>query len=224
LFLRLGFEGVGQFVPIQPLAIFLTSLPLPTILPFMEEKTNEMTEQNTTEVNNTAFSANINTDENIAGVNHLNEQIAEETELEKLKEAVEEEKKKYLYLMAEFDNFRRRTAKERVEQMQTAGKEVIVSMLEVLDDADRAEAELSKNGGVDEGVKLVFHKLRSTLQNRGLKAMETKGQDFDADKHEAITEIPVPNEELKGKVIDEIEKGYLLNDKIIRFAKVVVGK
>jgi molecular chaperone GrpE len=190
----------------------------------MEQKTNEMTEQNANEVNNTAFSADINTDENIAGVNHLNEQIAEETELEKLKEALEEEKKKYLYLMAEFDNFRRRTAKERVEQMQTAGKEVIVSMLEVLDDADRAEAELAKNGGLDEGVKLVFHKLRSTLQNRGLKAMETKGQDFDADKHEAITEIPVPNEELKGKVIDEIEKGYLLSDKIIRFAKVVVGK
>jgi molecular chaperone GrpE len=212
-----------QFVPTYALAIFLTSLPLPTILPFMEEKTNEMTEQNANEVNNTAFSANLNTDENIAGVNHLNEQIAEETELEKLKEAVEEEKKKYLYLMAEFDNFRRRTAKERVEQMQTAGKEVIVSMLEVLDDADRAEAELVKNGVLDEGVKLVFHKLRSTLQNRGLKAMETKGQDFDADKHEAITEIPA-TEEMKGKVIDEIEKGYLLSDKIIRFAKVVVGK
>ncbi|NCU02914.1 MAG: nucleotide exchange factor GrpE [Chitinophagaceae bacterium] len=183
-----------------------------------------MTEQNTTDVNNAAFSADINTDENIAGVHHLNEQIAEESELEKLKEALEEEKKKYLYLMAEFDNFRRRTAKERVEQMQTAGKEVIVSLLEVLDDADRAEAELIKAGAVDEGVKLVFHKLRSLLQGRGLKLMDAKGQDFDADKHEAITEIPAPSEELKGKVIDEIEKGYLLNDKIIRFAKVVVGK
>lgn len=183
-----------------------------------------MTEQNANEVNNTAFSADINTDENIAGVNHLNEQIAEETEMEKLKEAVEEEKKKYLYLMAEFDNYRRRTAKERVEQMQTAGKEVIVSLLEVLDDADRAETELAKNGTVDEGVKLVFHKLRTLLQARGLKAMETKGQPFDADKHEAITEIPAPTDELKGTVIDEIEKGYLLNDKIIRFAKVVVGK
>jgi molecular chaperone GrpE len=202
----------------------LTSLPLPTILRFTAQKTNEMTEQNANEVNNTAFSADINTDENIAGVNHLNEQIAEETEMEKLKEAVEEEKKKYLYLIAEFDNYRRRTAKERVEQMQTAGKEVIVSLLEVLDDADRAETELAKNGTVDEGVKLVFHKLRTLLQARGLKAMETKGQPFDADKHEAITEIPAPTDELKGTVIDEIEKGYLLNDKIIRFAKVVVGK
>ena len=182
-----------------------------------------MTEQNA-DLNNTAFSADINTDENIAGVNHLNEQIAEETELEKLKNVVEEEKKKYLYLMAEFDNFRRRTAKERVEQMQTAGKEVIISMLEVLDDADRAEAELAKNGGVDEGVKLVFHKLRSTLQGRGLKPMEAKGQDFDADKHEAITEIPVNDPAQKGKIVDTLEKCYYLNDKIIRFAKVVVGK
>ena len=183
-----------------------------------------MTEQNANEVNNTAFSADINTDENIAGVNHLNEQIAEETEMEKLKEALEEEKKKYLYLMAEFDNYRRRTAKERVEQMQTAGKEVIISLLEVLDDADRAEAELAKTGAADEGVKLVFHKLRTLMQGRGLKPMETKGQPFDADKHEAITEIPATTADLKGKVIDEIEKGYLLNDKIIRFAKVVVGK
>ena len=183
-----------------------------------------MTEQNASEANNSSFSADINTDENIAGVNHLNEQIAEETEMEKLKEALEEEKKKYLYLMAEFDNYRRRTAKERVEQMQTAGKEVIISLLEVLDDADRAEAELAKAGAVDEGVKLVFHKLRTLMQGRGLKPMETKGQPFDADKHEAITEIPAPTDELKGKVIDEIEKGYLLNDKIIRFAKVVVGK
>jgi molecular chaperone GrpE len=108
--------------------------------------------------------------------------------------------------------------------MQTAGKEIIVSLLEVLDDADRAEAEMNRLGKQEEGVRLVFHKLRNTLQSRGLKIMETKGAAFDPDKHEAITEIPAPNEELIGKVIDEVEKGYLLNDKIIRFAKVVVGK
>lgn len=181
-----------------------------------------MTEQETKDMHNAEFS----TDENAAGTNLLNEQIAEESELEKLKEAVEEEKKKYLYLMAEFDNFRRRTAKERVELSQTAGKDIILSLLEVVDDADRAETELSKTLDPKEleGVKLVFHKLRSTLQSRGLKAMVTKGEEFDADKHEAITEIPAATEELKGKVVDEIEKGYLLNDKIIRFAKVVVGK
>jgi molecular chaperone GrpE len=194
----------------------------------MNDQTNEMTEQNTTEAetNNAAFGTDINTDENVAGINHLNEQIGEESELEQLKEAVEEEKKKYLYLMAEFDNFRRRTAKERLELIQTAGKDVIISLLEVMDDADRAQAELSKTLEPKEleGVMLVFHKLRTTLQNRGLKPMETKGTDFDADKHEAITEIPAPTDDLKGKVVDEIEKGYLLNDKIIRFAKVVVGK
>lgn len=215
-----------QFVPSYPLAIFLSSLPLPTILRFTEQKTNEMTEQSTNDLNGAGLNADINTDENVAGINHLNEQIGEESELEKLKEAVEEEKNKYLYLMAEFDNFRRRTAKERIEQVQTAGKEVIISLLEVLDDADRAEAELSKTLDPTEmqGVKLVFHKLRSILQARGLRLMEAKGEDFDADKHEAITEIPAPTKELKGKVVDEIEKGYLLNDKIIRFAKVVVGK
>jgi molecular chaperone GrpE len=185
-----------------------------------------MTDQNTTDLGDTAFSADINTDDNIAGINHLNEQIAEESELEKLKEALEDEKKKYLYLMAEFDNFRRRNAKERIELIQTAGKDVIVSLLEVLDDAERAETELTKTLDAKEleGVKLVFHKLRSILQSRGLKAMDVKGKDFDADMHEAITEVPAPSEKMKGKVMDEIEKGYLLNDKIIRFAKVVVGK
>ncbi len=194
----------------------------------MKDQTNEMTEQNATEAetNNTAFGTDINTDENMAGINHLNEQIGEESELEKLKEALEEEKKKYLYLMAEFDNFRRRTAKERLELIQTAGKDVIVSLLEVMDDADRAQTELTKTLEPKEleGVMLVFHKLRATLQSRGLKAMETIGTDFDADKHEAITEIPALTDDLKGKVVDEVEKGYLLNDKIIRFAKVVVGK
>lgn len=185
----------------------------------MEQKATEMTEQQA-ETNEMG----LNSDENLAGTTHLNEQVETETQLEQLKAQLEEEKNKYLYLVAEFDNFRRRTSKERLELMQTAGKEVIVSLLEVLDDADRAEVELAKNGKEDEGVKLVFHKLRSLLQGRGLKVMETKGTDFDADKHEAITEIPAPTDELKGKVVDEIQKGYLLNDKIIRFAKVVVGK
>lgn len=173
-----------------------------------------------------ALNMDLNTDENLAGTTHLNEAVGEESELEKLKDALEEEKKKYLYLFAEFDNFKRRSAKERIELMQTAGKEVIVSLLEVLDDCDRAEAELAKTEAntATEGVKLVFQKLRNILYSRGLKVMECKGEDFDADKHEAITEIPAPDESQKGKIVDVIEKGYLLNDKIIRFAKVVVGK
>lgn len=183
-----------------------------------------MAENTTQQESPETMGPELNTDENTAGTNHLNENVEGESELEKLKQAIEEEKKKYLYLFAEFDNFKRRTSKERLELMQTAGKEIILSLLEVLDDADRAEAELNKQGKQEEGVRLVFHKLRNTLHSRGLKVMETKGADFDPDKHEAITEIPAPNEELKGKVIDELEKGYTLNDKIIRFAKVVVGK
>lgn len=176
------------------------------------------------DVNDTSANAELNTDENVSGTTHLNEAVEEASELEKLRAELEEEKKKYLYLFAEFDNFKRRSSKERLELIQTAGKEVIQSLLEVMDDTDRAEAELDKSGYELTGVRLVFHKLRNSLQSRGLKVMEVKGLDFDADRHEAITEIPAPTEDLKGKVLDQVEKGYLLNDKIIRFAKVVVGK
>lgn len=169
----------------------------------------------------------LNSDDSINGSSHLNEPVADETTLEKLRAEVSELKDKYLRQAAEFDNFRKRNAKERMELIQTAGKDVITALLEVLDDCDRAEKQLATEQDIQlvkQGIELVFHKLRNTLQNRGLKAMESTGQPFDADLHEAITEIPSPNEAMKGKVIDEVEKGYYLNDKIIRFAKVVVGK
>ena len=153
--------------------------------------------------------------------------MEEENEVEKLNAELQAQKEKYLRLFAEFDNFRKRSAKESLELRQTAGKEVIVSLLDTLDDCDRAEKQLqtAENiGQVKEGIQLVFSKLRSVLQGRGLKAMESIHTDFDVEKHEAITEIPVQDESLKGKVIDEVQKGYYLNDKIIRFAKVVVGK
>jgi molecular chaperone GrpE len=149
------------------------------------------------------------------------------SELDTLKADLVDHKDKYLRLMAEFENFRRRTAKERIELIQTASKEVIVSLLDVLDDCDRAEKQLNASDDIalqKEGIQLVFNKVRSTLQAKGVVAMESVHQDFDVEKHEAITEVPAPNDELKGKVLDEISKGYLLNDKIIRFAKVVVGK
>ena len=168
----------------------------------------------------------INTDENAAGTSKLNEPIGEESELEKLNLELQEQKDKYLRLMAEFDNFRRRTAKERLDLIQTAGKDVIVSMLDVLDDCDRAEKQLNSNADIavqKEGVQLVFNKIRSNLQSKGVKAMESIHTDFDVEKHEAITEIPAPTPELKGKILDEVIKGYYLNDKLIRFAKVVVG-
>ncbi|HEV9036994.1 MAG TPA: nucleotide exchange factor GrpE [Puia sp.] len=170
----------------------------------------------------------LNTDENIAGATRLDDDIsAREEEFERLKGDLQEQKDKYLRLFAEFDNFRKRNARENLELRQTAGKEVIVSLLDVLDDCDRAEKQLDLAGDdltAKEGVRLVFSKLRSALYAKGLKPMQSIGMEFDVEKHEAITEVPVQDPALKGKVIDEVKKGYYLNDKIIRFAKVVVGK
>ena len=169
----------------------------------------------------------INTDESVSGSSHLNEPVANESEVEKLKAEVEMLKDKYIRQVAEFDNFRKRNAKERLELMQTAGKDVLISLLEVLDDCDRAEKQLQTATAGDpirEGVQLVFQKLRKTVEAKGVKPMLTIGTEFNPDQHEAITEIPAPNDSLKGKIVDEIERGYMMNDKIIRFAKVVVGK
>jgi molecular chaperone GrpE len=152
---------------------------------------------------------------------------AEEAALDKKQQELNEMRDKYLRLVAEFDNFKKRNAKERIELMQTANKEVINALLPVMDDADRAAKQLETSQDINivkDGVTLVFNKLRSTLQSKGLKAMESMHTEFNADLHEAITEIPAPNEELKGKVLDELEKGYYLNDKLIRHARVVVGK
>lgn len=174
----------------------------------------------------------INTPETVENVESSPENAPEVeneplSELDQAKVDLAEQKDKYLRLMAEFDNFKRRTAKERMDLIQTAGKDVIVSLLDVLDDCDRAEKQLNGSDDITvqkEGVQLVFNKIRSTMQAKGLVAMESIGKDFDVELHEAITEVPVPNEKQKGKVIDEVTKGYLLNEKIIRFAKVVVGK
>jgi molecular chaperone GrpE len=169
----------------------------------------------------------INTDESQIGTSHLNNPMTEESDLEKLRTELEEMKDKYLRKVAEFENIKRRHAKERLELIQTAGKEVITDLLDVLDDCDRAQKQLETSDDpkeIKEGVMLVFNKLRSILQAKGLKAMETKNQEFNPDLHEAITEIPAPSPELKNKIVDEVMKGYYLNDKIIRYAKVVVGK
>lgn len=151
----------------------------------------------------------------------------EVNETDKLRAEADEMRDKYLRLNADFDNFKKRSAKERIELMQTANKEVVMALLEVLDDSERAAKQLEGTADIEsvkDGVALVFNKLRSVLQQKGLKPMESLHQEFDADLHEAITEIPAPSEELKGKVLDELQKGYYLNDKIIRHARVVVGK
>lgn len=149
------------------------------------------------------------------------------SELEQCQAELAEMKDKYLRQVAEFDNFRKRNAKERIELIQTAGKDVITELLEVIDDMDRATEQMEKSDDVAQikgGTTLVFNKLRRTLENKGLKAMDTKNADFDVEFHEAITEIPSPTPDMQGKVIDELQKGYFLNDKLIRHAKVVVGK
>ncbi len=150
-----------------------------------------------------------------------------DVEILELKKELDELRDKYVRLYADFDNLRKRTAKEKLEIIQTAGKDVIIALLPVLDDFERALKAIEgkeETAAAREGMLLIHNKLFHNLTAKGLKAMETKGQKFNADIHEAITEIPAPTPELAGKVVDEVEKGYYLNDKIIRFAKVVVGK
>jgi molecular chaperone GrpE len=154
-------------------------------------------------------------------------QDTNEEEVEKLKAEVAEQKDKYIRLFAEFDNYKRRTSKEAIELRQTAGKEVIISMLDTLDNMDRAEQQLQESEmdkSIKDGLLLVFDKFRKTLQAKGLKPINTLHSEFDVEKDEAVSEIDVDDKKLKGKVVAELQKGYYLNDKLIRFAKVVVGK
>lgn len=147
--------------------------------------------------------------------------------LASLQEEFEREKDRYLRLFAEFENFKKRTSRERIEMFKTAGEELMVAMLPVLDDFDRAlkEIEKSDDDSLFQGVKLINSKLQETLRSKGLQTMETKkGDVFDADVHEAITQIPAPEDNLKGKILDVLEKGYSLGDKIIRYPKVVIGQ
>lgn len=148
-------------------------------------------------------------------------------ELEEKKMELAELKDKYLRLFAEFDNFKKRTNKEKLDLMKTASQNIIEVLLPVLDDFDRAKKSADDENSPEvfsEGVSMVYVKLFSLLKAKGLEQMLTDGEAFDPELHEAITEIPAPNEELKGKIVDTIEKGYTLQDKIIRHAKVVVGK
>ena len=148
-------------------------------------------------------------------------------EMEKLQDELAEAKDKYLRLYSEYDNFRRRTAKEKLELMQTANEDLLLTLLPILDDFERAETSLleeTKIEAVKEGMSLISQKFIKTLQQKGLKEMDTSaGAEFDTDLHEAITQIPAPKPKLKGKIVDTIEKGYFLGDKVIRHARVVIG-
>ncbi|WP_316738242.1 nucleotide exchange factor GrpE [Pedobacter aquatilis] len=191
---------------------------------FNKKKNNDTAEN----IMNTENTSENTTPENVENTDaqESTEEVVEQTAEEKLQAEVQQLNDKYLRLYAEFDNYKRRTQKERVELLQTAGKDVIVSLLPVLDDFDRALKAMetaSEVAPVKEGILLVSNKLKNTLSQKGLKDVESINTDFNTDFHEAITNIPAPTEALKGKVIDEVEKGYTLNDSVIRFAKVVVG-
>jgi molecular chaperone GrpE len=178
----------------------------------MSEELNNNTEQE-------ELATDKNTEDNTSE-NNLEVQIGS------LQKQVEEQKDKFLRLYADFDNYKKRTAKERSELILTAGKDIMTAMLPVSDDMDRAIKYMNESEDlttIKEGLNLVYAKFKNTLEQNGLKSIPSIGEIFDVEKHEAITEIPAPNDEMKGKVVDEVEKGYSLNGKVIRFAKVVVG-
>jgi molecular chaperone GrpE len=218
----------GHFVPKTPLGNIIDNLTFALNFIKMQKKNiDKEARLNPNENQENNGNIDINTDESLSGTSHLNEPVSEGSELDKIKAELEEQKDKFIRKVAEFENYKRRNAKERIELIQTAGKEVISDMLDVLDDCDRAQKQIEKSEDhkeIKKGVLHVFNKLRNILSARGLKPMETTHREFNPDLHEAITEIPAPSDDLKGKILDEIVKGYYLNDKIIRHAKVVVGK
>ncbi len=167
-----------------------------------------------------------NEDKNVASNAHEEPASCEE-DIKSLEEQIAELKDKHLRLFSEFDNFRKRTTKERIELFKTANSDLIQELLPVLDDFDRAIKSFDEAKDIDavkQGVELIYNKFNNTMEKKGLKCMDAQGKEFDTDFHEAITEIPAPSKDLKSKVVDVIEKGYTLNDKVIRYAKVVVGK
>ena len=182
-----------------------------------------MSEQN---INEEIQDQNINPEVQNQETTATEEVVEQKSEVEVLKEELQKEKEQYLRLFAEFDNFKKRTSRERIDIFKTANKEVITALLPVVDDFERAMPQITKSEdeALVTGVELIQNKLVETLKGKGLIAMEVKaGDDFNTDLHEAITQIPAPSEDLKGKVVDCVETGYLLQDVVIRYAKVVVG-
>jgi molecular chaperone GrpE len=178
------------------------------------EEINELNQQSEAEVNEEQVEANT-------------EEAAEQTEDPVIAEKLNEINDKYLRLSAEYDNYRRRTLKEKMELTKTAGESILLALLPVIDDFDRALAHIDDAKNVEslkEGIKLIHSKFNDFLGQQGMKEIEARDKEFNTDLHEAITKIPAPTEEMKGKVIDCIEKGYTLHDKVVRFSKVVVGE
>jgi len=201
-------------------------------IPFMKKDTETTTHSNdTTEANDATMSENqaaTSPDTKKAGENKKSggRFKRKEKEIDIVKAENAELKDKYIRLQAEFDNFRKRALKEKIDMMKTAGEDLLVKMLPVLDDFDRAMQHIEKAETVDglkEGVGLIAGKMRDFMRQNGVTEIEAKGEVFDTDLHEAVTQFPAPAEDMKGKVIDVAEKGYKLHDKVIRFSKVIVG-
>lgn len=165
-----------------------------------------------------------NTAEEAVEINSAPEELKGLAELKKAQDELAEAKDKYLRLYSEFENFRRRTAKEKLELIQSANEKLVNAFLPIIDDFERAEKAFNGSESKEmEGFLLIYTKFKKILDTAGIKVMEAKGKPFDPDLHEAITQVPAPDNKSKGKVIEVVEQGYLLNDKVIRFAKVVVG-
>lgn len=171
----------------------------------------------------------LNEDEN--GDDAETEELAEnadlQAQLEEARAEIEKEKKEYLFLMAEFDNYRKRVTREKAEMLKNAAERVLLGLLPIVDDFERGLAATAGSDDADavrQGMELIYNKLVKYLESNGVKAIESTGQPFDADFHEAIATIPAPSEDLKGKVVDTTQKGYMINDKVLRHAKVAVGE
>ena len=186
-----------------------------------EQSQNQQQAEEKQEADNTS-SKNLNGEDDT----QQDTEEAQKSEEEKLKEDLQEQRDKYKRLVAEFENYKKRTSKERLELFKSANREVMQALLPVVDDFDRAIKEIEKQGDNQfEGIKLIHNKLNDTLKSQGLTTINVKqGDKFDADIHEAVTQVPAPQEELKGKIVDIVEKGYSLGEKILRFPKVVTGK
>ena len=190
-----------------------------------QEHTNETAMSSNEDLNNNHDQANVEGENTSAESQENNTESANEA-VRDFEAELKEKDDKYLRLYAEFENYKRRTSAERIELFKTAGQEIMLAMIPVLDDFERALKAMenaTEVNSVKEGIELVSHKFKNTLVSKGLKPMESIGQPFNADLHEAITNIPAPTEEMKDKVIDEVEKGYYLGEKVIRYAKVIVG-
>lgn len=188
-----------------------------------KDKVNEQLENETTEMTDQHEESHESRKDTKKG----HKKTKAEEQLEKAESDLMDLKDRHIRLQAEFDNYRKRTLKERIDLMKTANESLLISLLPVIDDFDRANQTLDlveEENPVKEGVKLIYNKFQEFLKQNGVKEIEAKGLDFDTDLHEAITKIPAPSPELTGKIVDVVQKGYYLNDKVIRFAKVVIGE